>query len=181
MDHFNTLGAVIERPELLACEEPPADLGRVGLLGYVAGALGIFVFLRMFSVVLPGILSFLMVLFFVLAANLLFAALTHLFMELTGARGRAARLFLAFGYSDFFLALLVPLGFFAKLGSLNAFLCFCLCAAAVLYARVMLVRRLYPVSANKAVLSVWLPYAGVVCLVFFGFTYFMAWLIWLII
>lgn len=180
MNPFNTLEAVIERPAALADAERLPDLGRTSMLGYALGTLGLFEFLRMYSLVPPGVLSFLLVLFFVLSGNLLFAAITHMFMELTGVRGSAARLFLAFGYSDFFMTLLVPLGFFAKLDFLNEFLAFCLCLAVVTYARVRLVRKLYPVSANKAVLSVGIPYAGFMCLGFFGFAYSMAWLIWFV-
>ncbi|MEI7527877.1 MAG: hypothetical protein WCK76_02930 [Elusimicrobiota bacterium] len=181
MDNFNTLEAVIDRPEMLADSRLPANFGQTGLLGYVLGTLGFFTFLRMLSAVPPGVMSFMMVLLFVLAANFLFAAIMHLFMELTGVKGSASRLFLAFGYSDFLLTLLVPAGFFAKLDYLNAFFGFCLCFAAVLYARVMLVRRLYPVSSNKAALSVGLPYAAFMGLAFFGFIYSIAWLVWLVI
>ena len=181
MNLFNTLTAVIERPGVLAEKEPPADIWRVGLLGYTLGALGLFVFLRMFSAVPPGILSFFMVLLFVLSGNMLLAAITHLCIELTGAGGRAARLFLAFGYADFFLVLLVPLGFYVKLDFLNVALCFWLCFGFIIYVRAMLVQKLYPVSANKAALSVWLPYAGFISLAVLGFGYTVAWLVWLVV
>jgi hypothetical protein len=122
-----------------------------------------------------------MVLLFVLSANFFFAGVMHLFMDLTGVRGSASRLFLAFGCSDYFMALLVPLAFFAKLNVINGFLLFCLCFLVVLYARVRLVRRLYPVSAAKALLSVWLPYAGLGAVCFTVFVYSIAWLVWLVV
>ncbi|HNW44522.1 MAG TPA: hypothetical protein PKI19_08450 [Elusimicrobiales bacterium] len=181
MDYLNILEEVIERPEALAAAEAPAELGRAGLAGYALGTLGIFTFLRLQSAVPPGVMSFLMVLFFVLAGNLLLAAITHLFMDLTDARGSAARLFLAFGYTDYFFTLLVPAGFFVRLGYLGAFFSCCLCLAIVLYARIGLVRKLYPVSANKAALSVGVPYAGFFTLGMFAFVYGLAWLIWLLI
>jgi len=177
---FNTLESVIERPEVLADKEPLAGLGRTGMLGYVLGTLGLFVYFRMFSVVPPGKISFLLMLSIVLLVNLLFTAVMHLFMELTGVSGRAGRLFHAFGYSDYFLTLLVPAGFFVKLGFLNAFFCFCLCFSVVVYARVALVRKLYPVSANKAVLSVGLPYALFSGLAVLGFSSSIYWLVWLV-
>lgn len=181
MNPFAALETVIERPETLAGGERPAGLGRTGLLGYFAGTLGLFAFLRMFSAVPPGIMSFGVVLTLLLSFNYFLASSVHLFMDFTGARGSASRLFLAFGLSDYFLALLVPLAFFAKLQVLNAFLWFCVCLFVMLYARVRLVRRLYPVSVNKALLSLWLPYAGLGAVVFIAGVYSIAWLVWLII
>lgn len=181
MNPFDTLGALIDGPEILAGPERPRGLGRTGLLGYFAGTLGLFAFLRMNSGVPPGILSFSTVLTFVLAANFFFAGVIHLFLDLTGAKGAASRLFLAFGCSDFLFALLVPLGFLAKLEILNGFLWLCLCFAAVVYARVRLIRRLYPVSINKALLSIWLPYAGLGFIFSAVFIYSLAWLVWLVI
>jgi hypothetical protein len=182
MNPLNTLSELLERPEALAAEPRPAGLGRAGMLGYFAGTLGLFVYLRLFAAVPPGVMSFLAALGLVLAANFLLVGVMHLFLDLTGAgKGSAARLFLAFGLTDYFLALLVPLAFFAKLGVLGAFLWFLLCALLVFYARVRLVRRLYTVSANKAVLSVWLPYAGFCGVFFLLFVYSIAWLVWLVI
>lgn len=181
MDPFSALEAFIERPETLAGEEKPAGLGRAGLLGYFAGTLGVFTFLRMFSAVPPGIMSFLVVLTLLLAFNYFLASSIHLFMDFTGARGSAARLFLAFGLSDYFLALLVPAAFFAKLHFLSAFLWFCFCVLVMFYARVRLLRRLYPVSTNKALLSLWLPYAGLGAVFFTAGVYSIAWLVWLIV
>jgi hypothetical protein len=51
----------------------------------------------------------------------------------------------------------------------------------VIYARVRLVRRLYPVSGNKALLSVWLPYFGLSAVFFSAFLYGLVWVIWLLI
>lgn len=181
MNPFNTLETLVDDPAALLAAERPEGLGRTALLGYFAGTLGFFVFLRLFSAVPPGVLSFLAVLSFVLAFNLFFAGVIHLFLDLTGARGSSARLFLAFGCSDLLLALLVPLAFFAKLGYVNAFLALCLCFLLVIYARVRLVRRLYAVSANKALLAVWLPYAGLSAALFTAFVYSIAWLVWLVI
>jgi hypothetical protein len=181
MNPFAALENVINRPETLAGEARPAGLGRTGLLGYFAGTLGLFVFLRMFSAVPPGVMSFTVLLTLVLALNYFAASSVHLFMDFTGARGSAARLFLAFGCADYFLALLVPLAFFAKLQILSAFLWFCLCFLLLFYARVRLVRRLYPVSINKALLSLCLPYAGLGAVCFAVFVYSIYWMVWLII
>ncbi len=181
MNPFSTLENLIERPESLAGAERPEGLGRTGLLGYAAGTLGLFAFMRLSEAVPPGFLSFCVVLGFVLAANFFFAGVIHLFMSLTGEKGDAGRLFLAFGCADMFGALLVPLAFLARVGVLNGFLWLCACALLVLYARVRLVLRLYPVSANKAVLAVWLPYMAVGALFFAAMVYSIAWLVWLVI
>lgn len=180
MNPLKTLELLIDRPEALGAAEKPEGLGRTGLLGYFAGTLGLFVFMRMLSAIPPGVTSFLAVLTFVLAANFFFAGVMHLFLDLTGVRGSASRLFLAFGCSDYLLTLLVPLGFFSGVGVLGGFLWLCLCYLAVIYARVRLVRRLYPVSVNKALLSVWLPYAGFSLVFFSAFIYGLVWLVWLI-
>ncbi|OGR44491.1 MAG: hypothetical protein A2X35_00040 [Elusimicrobia bacterium GWA2_61_42] len=187
MNPINTLEALIDRPETITGPERPAGLGRAGLLGYFSGTLGLFMFLRMQGAVPPGVFSFLSAYLFVLAANFFFAGVIHLFMDLTCAapsgangRGRAARLFLAFGCTDYLLALLVPLGFLSGVKVLNGFLWFGLCFLAVIYARVRLIRRLYTVSVNKALLSVWLPYGGIFLLFFAGLVYGMIWLFWLI-
>lgn len=181
MNPFAALETFIDRPETLSGEARPDGFGRAGMLGYFTGTLGLFVYLRMFSAVPPGIMSFGVVLALVLALNFFLASSMHLFMDFTGAKGSSSRLFLAFGCSDYFLALLVPLAFFAKLQVLNGFLWFCLCFLVVLYARVRLVRRLYPVSVNKALLSVWLPYAGLGAVFFTVSVYSIAWLVWLVI
>lgn len=180
MNPFNTLSEVLDSPEKLAGEPRPAGLGRAAMLGYAAGTLGLFTFLRLFGVVPPGFMSFAVFLAFVLAANFFFAGVIHLFLDLTGEGGSAGRLFLAFGLTDYLLALLVPLAFFAKLGGPHAFVWFCACVLLLLYARVRLVRRLYPVSRNKAVLAVCLPYAGLSAVFFLVFAYSIAWLIWLV-
>lgn len=179
MNTFNTLGTLIDRPELLGGQEAPAGLGEAGMLGYGAGTLGLFVFLRMHGAVPPGALSFAIVLTLVLALNYFMAAVIHLFMDLTGAGGSAGRLFEAFGLSDYLLTALVPLAFLAKLGVLGPFISLLLCALLVIYARVRLVKRVYPVSGNKAALSVLLPYAGLAAAGIMASVYFSVWLVWL--
>lgn len=181
MNPLIPLAALVDDPGVLSGGEKPAGFGRTGMLGYLAGTLGFFVFMRLFSAVPPGFLSFLVVLAFVLSANFFFAGVIGLFMDLTGAKGSAGRLFQAFGYTDYLLALLVPAAFFARLGGPGAFLWFCACFLLVIYARVRLIRRVYPVSANKALLSVTLPYAGLTALFFLAFVYSIAWLVWLVV
>ncbi len=181
MNLFKTLELIIDKPETLGAPERPAGLGRAGLLGYFCGTLGLFLFLRMQSAIPPSAASFLFVLLFVLAANFLFAGIMHLFMDLTGVHGSASRLFLAFGCSDYLLTLLVPAGFLSGVNVLGGFAWLCICFLAVIYARVRLVRRLYPVSVNKALLSVWLPYAGLSLLFFSASIYGLVWMIWLLV
>jgi hypothetical protein len=183
MNPLHTLETLIEDPAVLAGPARPVGLGRTGMLGYFAGTLGLFTFLRLQAAVPPGALSFLTVLLLVLAANFLFAGIMHLFLDLTGADrpGGSGRLFLAFGCTDFLLTLLVPLGFFDGAKLFNGFLGFCLCLLVLIYARVRLVRRLYAVSANKALLAVWLPYGLLSALFFTGLLYGLVWLGWLLV
>lgn len=178
---LNALAAVMERPGTLA-EGTPAGLARAGMTGYAAGALGFFAYMRVFSAVPPGALSFLIVLTLLVSSDFVFSAVTHLFMEVTGVKGgSASRLFLAFGCTSYIFGLLVPLALLARLGNGGAFLAFMLCLGGVLYARAAMVRSIYPVSANKSALAVWLPYAAFISLSFLAFAYFMAWCLWLMI
>lgn len=180
MNPVAALAELIDRPESLLDEPRPAGLGRAAFLGYFAGTFGAFAFLRLFGVVPPGVVSFLVVFTFVLAANWAAAGATHLFMDLTGARGGGAgRLYLAFGLSDYLFALLVPLGLLSKLGLPGAFASACFCLLLVVWARTRYIARLYPVSRNKAALGVVLPYAAGFSLAFLAFVYWFAWLIWL--
>lgn len=180
MNPIRTLAAVIDAPELLSGEARPEGLGRTGLLGYFVGALGVFVWLRIYSAAPSGFVSFGLVLLGVLAFNFFMAGLIHVFLDLTGARGAAGRLFLVFGCTDYLMALLVPLAFFAKAGYLGGFMAYCLCATLLVYARVRVVRRLYAVSANKAALSVALPYAWLGSAVLLAGFYLVYWLFWLV-
>lgn len=181
MNPINTLAALIDNPGLLVAAERPEGLGRTGLLGYLAGTLGVFAWLRMYSAVPPGFLSFTAVLLCLLGLNFLMAALLHLFMDLTGARGGAARLFLAFGCTDFLMSLLIPMAFFAKLNLVGAFVAYSACVALLVYARVRIVKRVYAVSANKAALGVLLPYAWLGAAAFVASVYSLAWLVWLVV
>lgn len=183
MNPLATLELLVDSPEAIAAAERPEGLGRTGLLGYAAGTLGLFLFLRMLSAVPPGLLSFLVVFAFVLSANYLFAAVIHLFMDLTGAPSSAgaARLFLAFGCSDYLMAMLLPFGFLHGAKLFHWLPGFLVCAAVLLYSRVRLTRRLYPVSNNKAFLSLLLPYFGFFSLFFVGMIYGFIWLVWLIV
>lgn len=181
MNGFDALVSLFDKPGSLSAESEPDGLGQAGLIGYAAGAVGFFVFMRLFSALPPGNVSFLSVFALILAADMAFTGFMHLFMELTGVKGSASRLFLSFGCTNLLFALLVPLGFLSKLRGGGAFLPFLVCLLGVLYARVALVRRLYPVSFNKAALAVWLPYAVFGGAFFLGFTYLMVWSFWVLI
>lgn len=181
MNPINTLASIIDDPGRLSAPEKPVGLGRTGMLGYLFGTIGVFFFLRIFSAVPPGFFSFLSVLTFVLSLNFFMAGVIHLFMDLTGARGGAGRLFQAFGLTDYLLALLVPVAFLARAEHINAFLGYSFCVLGLIYARVRIVRRVYTVSTNKAALSVLLPYAWLGIVSFLASVYMLAWMIWLVI
>ena len=179
MDFFGTLAGLADSPRETLENPIGIDLYRPGLAGYAVGTLSIFVFLRMGSLTPPGLFSFLALFSAVLAANFLFAAVIHLFLEMTGAPGSALRLFSLFGVGEFFWILLLPFGFLGKLGYLNHFLWFSLCFAVVLAVRTAFVRRLYFISRNKALLAVWLPYICLGAAFMAAFIYAMAWLGWM--
>ena len=181
MDFFGALSGLVDSPKETIENPSGIDFSRPGMAGYAVGTLSIFVFFRMSSLVLPGVFSFLALFAAVLAVNFFFAAVIHLFMEMTGAPGSAFRLFSLFGVGEFLWALLLPFGFLGKLGYLNSFLWCSLCLLFVLFARIAFIRRLYFVSRNKALLAVWLPYAGVAAAFMAAFIYAIVWLAWLVI
>ena len=181
MDFLGTLSGLIDFPKETLENPSGVDFSRPGLAGYAVGTLSIFIFLRMGSLVPPGIFSFLALLTAVLAVNFFFASFIHLFLEMTGALGSAFRLFSLFGVGEFFWILLLPFGFLGKLGYLNSFLWFPLCLILILIARVVFIRRLYFISGNKALLAVWLPYAGAAAALMAAFIYAIVWLVWLVV
>jgi len=152
----------------------------VGLAGYAAGIFSLFVFLRMFSAVPPGVYSFLNLLAAAAGANFFFAAAMHLFLEMTGSEGRALKLFLLFGATEFLWIMLIPLGFLAGLELLNPAVDLLICALAVIAARISLVRRLYSISRNKALLALGLPYAALAAGFLMLSVYAVVWLVWLV-
>jgi len=180
MDILSTLSGLAYSPRETLKHSSFSDFSRPGAAGHVAGALSIFVFLRINSVVPPGVFSFLALLAAVLSVNFLLASVIHLFLEMTGAPGSARRLFSLLGVGEFFWTLLVPFGFLCRFGYLSPFLWVSLCFIFVLSARVTFVRGLYFVSGNKALLAVWMPYALAAVSLLSALTYAVAWLAWLV-
>ena len=181
MDFLGALSGLVDSPKETLENPYGIDFSRPGLAGYAIGTLSIFIFLRMDSLVPPGIFSFLALLTAVLAVNFFFAAIIHLFLEMTGAPGSAFRLFSLFGVGEFVWILLLPFGFLGKFGYLNSFFWFSLCFVLIPIVRIIFVRRLYFVSNNKALLAVWLPYAGAAAALMAAFIYAIVWMVWLII
>ncbi|MCX5784704.1 MAG: hypothetical protein NTX59_03355 [Elusimicrobia bacterium] len=181
MNFFGTLSGLVDSTKETLENPSGIDFARPGLAGYAVGTLSIFVFFRMGALVPPGFFSLLSLFAAVLAVNFLFAGVIHLFLEMTGAPGSAGRLFSLFGIGEFFWTLLLPFGFLGKLGYLNSFLWFSLCFLFVFCARIEFIRRLYFVSRNKALLAVWLPYAGVAAALTASFIYAIVWLVWLVV
>ncbi|HBB67192.1 MAG: hypothetical protein A2X28_08205 [Elusimicrobia bacterium GWA2_56_46] len=181
MNLIATVADLVDGPRDFIDRTGIREMGHVGLLGYLSGTLSIFLFLRMFSAVPPGIFSFLNVLVFVLGVNFCFAAGIHLFLEMTGAGGGALKLFFLFGVTEFFWALLIPLGFLASLGYLNPGADCLLCFIIVILARISVMRRLYLISRKKALLSLGLPYAALLAGFFMVFVYAIFYLVWLVV
>lgn len=179
MNFFTVLSDVIDDPRGFLSRTGPGGFGWAGFAGYLVGLFSVFVFLRMFSAVPPGIFSFGNVFLFALAGNFLLAAFMHLFLAMTGAEGDALKLFQAFGLTELFWSLLIPLGFLAKLNFLTPLSGCLLCLCVVLLARISLARRLYTISRGKALLALTLPYAAAMCGFFMAFVYLMVYAVWL--
>jgi hypothetical protein len=179
MSLIESIAELVEEPRSFVGRADVRGMGRAGIFGYVCGTLSVFVFLRLFSVVPPGLFSFLNVLALVLGVNFCFAAGIHLFLEMTGASGNALRLFFIFGLTELFWSLLIPLGFAAKLGYLNPAVDCLMVFTIVILARISLMRRLYVISRKKALLSLGLPYAAFFAGTFMAFVYSVVCLVWL--
>ena len=181
MNLISTVSDLVDEPQGFIDRASGRETGWAGISGFLIGTLSIFIFLRLFSAVPPGVYSFLNVLAIVLGMNFFFASAMHLFLEMTGSRGAALKLFFLLGVTDFFWAVLIPLGFLARLDYMNPVVDFLICFVIVLLARISLMRRLYSISRNKALLALGLPYtalsAGSVMLFVYGIMY----LVWLVV
>lgn len=180
MNFLTVLSDVIDDPQGFLDRTKAGGIAWAGFAGYLLGVFSLFVFLRMFSAVPPGIFSFGNVFAFALAMNFMLAALMHLFLVMTGAEGDALKLFQAFGLTDLFWSLLIPLGFLAKLSYLTPMWDCLLCLCVVLLARISLARRLYTISRAKALLALTLPYAAAVSGFFMAFVYIIVYAVWLV-
>lgn len=202
MNLISTVSELLDDPGDFIGRVSVRELGWAGVFGYLAGTFSLFTFLRLFSAVPPGAYSFANVLALALGANFFFASGIHLFLEMTGAGGsaplngsfagpcpfagakadgNALKLFFLFGLTELFWALLIPLGFLANLGYLNPVADFLLCFIVIIVARISVIRRLYAISRPKALLSIAMPYAGVVAGFFMVFVYAVVYLVWLVI
>jgi hypothetical protein len=180
MSVIATLSELIDEPQRFIDRSDIRETGRAGLTGYLFGALSLFIFLRLFSSVPPGAYSFLSVLSAVLLVNFAVASSMHLFLEMTGSGGSALRLFFLLGATELMWAVLIPLGFLAKLGFLTPAADFLICLVAVLTARISLMRRLYSISRNKAFLALGMPCAALTAAFLIFCVYAIVYLVWLI-
>ncbi len=181
MNLLSTVSDLLDDPRDFIDRAVGRELGWAGVFGYLLGTFSLFTFLRLFSAVPPGVYSFLNILALALAANFFFASGIHLFLEMTGAGGNARKLFFLFGLTELFWALLIPLGFLAHLDYLNPVADFLLCFIIIILARISVIRRLYSISRNKALLSITLPYAAVFAGFFMVSIYAIVYLVWLVI
>ncbi len=180
MSFIATLAELVDEPRNFIDRADIRKTGRAGLTGFLFGALSLFIFLRLFSAVPPGGSSLLIVLFAVLMVNFASASAMHLFLEMTGAGGSALRLFFLFGFTELLWTALLPLGFLAKAGFIGPTAALLLCLCAILAARISLMRRLYVISRNKALLALSLPCAALTATFIIFFIYAIVYVVWLV-
>ena len=181
MNLIATVADLLDDPQDAVSRTAGRELGWAAMTGYLLGIFSLFTFLRLFSAIPPGVYSFLNVLALALGVNFFFASGIHLFLEMTGSGGNALKLFFLFGLTELFWVLLIPLGFLAKLDYLNPVADILLCFIIIIIARISVIRRLYSISRNKALLSVAMPYAAVVAGFLMVSIYAIVYLVWLII
>jgi hypothetical protein len=181
MNLITTIARLVDDPGDFIVRTDGRETGWAGMAGYAVGVFSLFVFLRMFSAVPPGVYSFLNILLAAAAVNFLFAAAVHLFLEMTGAKGgRALTLFFLFGVTELLWIVLIPLGLLANLDLLNPAVDLLICCLAIIAARIALVRRLYAISRNKALLALGLPYAALAAASFAALIYAVVYLVWFV-
>ncbi len=181
MNFISTVSDLLDAPKEFIDRPARGELAWAGVFGYLIGTFSLFTVLRLFYIVPPGVYSFMNVLALVFGVNFFFAAGIHLFLEMTGAGGDALKLFLLFGMTELFWAVLIPLAFMAKLDYLNPAVDFLLCFIFIVVARISLIRRLYSISRPKALLSIAMPYAAVFAGLLMVFVYGIVYLVWLVI
>ena len=145
-------------PELLSAESAAAELGRLGILGYIAGSLGLFTYLRMSSSVFPGAAAFTLFLLIMLLQDAVNAGLAHFFLNISGKKGSAVSMFYLFGCSCFIYTFAVAAGVLEHFSrSAGACLIFAL-AIWVVVLRIKFIRRAYcNVSAGRAFAAMLMP------------------------
>ena len=181
MNLIENVSDLVDEPQSFIDRASTGEMGWAGVSGCLIGTFSVFTFLRLFSAVPPGVYSFLNVLAIMVGINFFFASAMHLFLEMTGSRGAALKLFSLLGVTDFFWAVLIPLGFLAKLEYLNPVADLLLVFVIILLARISLMRRLYSISRNKALLALGLPYAALSAGFFMLFIYAIVYMVWLVI
>ncbi|MCG2725865.1 MAG: hypothetical protein L6420_06355 [Elusimicrobia bacterium] len=158
MSVSDIISGLIDSPESFIEANENSKFSFAGVLGYFVGALSFFVFLRMFNLFPSGIFSFIMLFSAMLCGNFIFAGIIHLFLEVTGKKGDALKLFFLSGIAEFFWSILIPFGFAVKLDYLNAvlvlFTVFCL----VIAARIAFAKYIYRLGGFKAFVAVSFPY-----------------------
>ena len=181
MNFISSVSDLLDAPQEFIERPARGEFAWAGVFGYLIGAFSLFTVLRLFYAVPPGIYSFMNILALVFGLNFFFAAGIHLFLEMTGAGGAALKLFLLFGVTELFWAVLIPLAFMSKLDYLNPALGFLLCFIFIVVARISLIRRLYSISRPKALLSVAMPYAAIFAGFSMLFVYSIVYMVWLVI
>jgi hypothetical protein len=181
MNLISTVTDLLDDPQGFINRAGGREHGWAGIFGYLLGTFSIFTFMRLFSAVPPGVYSFAIVLLLALGVNFYFASVIHLFLEMTGAGGSALKLFFLFGLTELFWALLIPLGFLANLNYMNPVADFLVCSVVIIIARISVIRRLYSISRNKALLSIAMPYVGVFIGSFMFSIYAIVYLVWLVV
>lgn len=154
----NLIYRFIYSQEKLCGDSVPEWLPSMGMIGYAAGYIGFFAYLRLCGSVFPGVFSCLLLVIMMLAAEMLSVAIIHLFISFSGKKGNAATLFYLFGCSCFLFTLFIPAGILARISQSAAGWFFLALYAAIFVFRVKMLRRTYShISIGKSVLAIFIP------------------------
>ena len=154
----NLIYRFIYSKEKLCGDSVPEWLPGMGMIGYTAGYIGFFAYLRLCGSVFPGIFSCLLLIIMMLASEMLGVAIIHLFISFSGKKGNAATLFYLFGCSCFLFTLFIPAGLLARISHSVAAWFFLALYVAIFVSRVKMLRRTYSqISIGKSVLVIFIP------------------------
>ncbi len=166
-------------PELLSAESAAEELRRPGLLGYLAGCLGLFAYLRMSSSVFPGLTAFILFVIITLLTEAMNAGLAHFFLNISGKKGSAASMFYIFGCSSFIYTFAIAAGIIDNFSATAGACVITVLAVWVFILRIKLIRRAYiNVSAGRAFAAMLVPGIILHSLLWISLIYWIACSIW---
>lgn len=150
-------------------------LRQAGFIGYLFGIFTLFLSLKLLGVI-PGVFfSFLFFSMIIVILNYIFAAITNLFMNITGHKENSSSLFYFFGIANLGWIFLLPLVFISEIISINFSFFFSLIAILVFLFKLKAIKTIYNVRYKLAIISFFIPYILFMFILVGGSGYLIYW------